>query len=74
MVKGKVMTYHFMHYFDIPSYRDNLRFALTDEQKLELAKRRAAEDLTKMLMQNADFHVDKDGNVRGVIVLPETNA
>lgn len=68
------MTYHFMHYFDIPSYREALRFKLTDEQKLELAKRRAAEDLTKMLMKNADFHVDADGNVRGTIVLPETNA
>lgn len=68
------MTYHFMHYFDVPSYREHLKFALTDEQKLELAKRRAAEDITKMLMQNADFYIDKDGNVRGTITLPETNA
>ena len=45
-----------------------------DDQKLELAKRRAAEDLTKMLMKHADFRVDKEGNVEGIIVLPDTNA
>jgi hypothetical protein len=61
-----------MHYFDIPSYRESLRFQLTDEQKLELARRRAADDLTKILMKNAEFHVDKDGNVRGTINIPET--
>ena len=68
------MTYHFRHYFNIPSYTQALKFQLTDDQKLELAKRRAAEDLTKMLMKHADFRVDKEGNVEGIIVLPDTNA
>lgn len=68
------MTYHFMHYFNVPSYTEHLKFKLTDEQKLELARRRAINDLVDMFMKNSEFYVDADGNVRGTLVIPETNA
>lgn len=56
------MTYHFMHYFD--QYNT---YPLTDDRKLEIAKRRAIDNLAQELMKNAVFEIDKDGNVRGTL-------
>lgn len=56
------MVYRFIHYFPDERYRP-----LTNAEKLQIAKSRAAEDLAKELMRNAVFEITDDGNVRGQI-------
>jgi hypothetical protein len=43
---------------------------LTDEQKLEIAKRKAAEDLAKELLKHAVFTINQQGDVEGIIDIP----
>lgn len=57
------MLYHFMHYFDMP--HQLYVNPLTDEQKLDIAKRKAADQLAEKLLENAVFKINKQGNVEG---------
>lgn len=54
----------------INTYFD-LRYAprdMTDEEKLEMARECAAQDLAKMLVREGEFHIDRENNcVRGTI-------
>ena len=51
------MIFNFVHYFA----NNNL----TDDQKIEIAVRRAAEDFATELMKRAEAYVTPEGNVRG---------
>lgn len=62
------MIYHFVHYFGLPGpwqYRH-----ISDDEKLEIAKAKAAEDLAKKLLENAVFKVNEVGDVEGYIEIP----
>lgn len=63
------MLYNFVHYFGAPFGYHGDQY-LTDEQKLEIAKRKAAEDLAKKLLENAVFKVNELGHVEGYIEIP----
>ena len=62
-------TYHFKHYFNLWGSVGNPRNDIPDETKIEIAKKRAAEDLAKQLLENAHFEIDKEGNVNGVLYI-----
>lgn len=64
------MVYHVLHFFD-DRYDRYTREPLTPEQKIEIAKKKAAQDLAEELLKNSKFEVDKDGNVRGAIYVAE---
>lgn len=53
------MIYRFVHYFADAN--------LTDEQKIEIAVRKATEDLAIELMKRAEADVTLEGNVRGYV-------
>lgn len=63
------MLYNFVHYFGAPFGRHD-DWLLTDEQKIEIAKKRAAEDLAKKLLENAVAKIDEHGNVEGYFEIP----
>lgn len=58
------MIYHFMHYFETPT-GPYYPFPLSDEKKLEIAKRKAADQLAEKLLENSVFKVNEQGNVEG---------
>ena len=62
------MRYNFIHYFGLCGYET--RFPLSDEKKLEIAKERAAHDLAKKLLENAEFKINSSGDVEGYIEIP----
>lgn len=61
------MTYHFVHYF-IPGMSH-----IPEKDRIEIAKRRAAEDLAKEFMEHAHCKIDEVGNVVGKIEIPPYN-
>lgn len=58
------MTYHFFQYF-VPGMSH-----IPKDARIEMARRRAIEDLAKELMKNAHFELDEVGNVKGTLVIP----
>ena len=53
------MTYRFVHYF--------MDTNLTDDQKIEIAVRKATEGLAIELMERAEVDVTPEGDVRGYV-------
>ena len=62
------MIYHFIHYFS-PATHYQYRH-ISDEEKLEIAKAKAAKDLAEKLLENAVFKVNRVGDVEGYIEIP----
>lgn len=58
------MMYYFVHYF-VPGMSH-----IPEEDRIEIARARAVDDLAKELMKHARFKIDKDGNVRGELEFP----
>lgn len=55
--------YRFFHRFDVWPYA-----MLSDEEKIRIAKEKAAIDLAKALLEDAEFKITENGNcVSGVI-------
>lgn len=61
------MTYHFVQYFD-PGMSH-----IPKDARIEIARKRAIEDLAKELMKNAHFELDEVGNVKGTLEMPPYN-
>lgn len=62
------MIYRIMHYFNNRSLEEaRCSTPLSDEEKIAIARDRAAHDLAKELLRNAVFEVTPEGHVMGLI-------
>ena len=61
------MTFHFIHYF-VPGMSH-----IPEKDRIEIARKRAAEDLAKEFLKYARAEIDEVGNVHGRIELPPYN-
>lgn len=62
------MIIHYKEYFD---RRGKTAYYLTDEHKIRLAKKNAAEKLARKIIENSEFKIDEEGNVVGTIEISE---